>query len=57
MNEPLDERLIAALSAQTAALNRLAESNESLVSIIYETFIQDELDTPVQTYLNGRPRG
>jgi len=57
MNEPLEERLIAAISAQTAALNRLAESNESLVSIIYETFIQDELDTPVQTYLNGRPRG
>ncbi len=57
MNEHSEEKLIEAISAQTAAITRLAESNESLVSIIYETFIQDELDNPAQTYLSGKPRG
>jgi len=57
MNERSEEKLIEAMSAQTAAITRLAESNESLVSIIYESLIADEIDNPDQTYLSGKPRG
>lgn len=42
--------------AQTEAINRLAESNESLVAIIYNSLMEDE-QIGHQTYLNGKPRG
>jgi len=57
MNAPLEENLIQALSQQTAAINRLAESNESLVAVIYDSFLSEDDDHPAQIYLNGKPRG
>ncbi len=47
-----------AMTDQTAAINRLAESNESLAAVLYQSFadeVQDEL--PAATYLSGKPKG
>ncbi|QBR52662.1 hypothetical protein [Erwinia sp. QL-Z3] len=45
---------------QTAALNRLAESNESLAAVLYQTFAEEiettTLESPVTTYLSGKMR-
>jgi len=58
MNEPLENSLVEAIKAQTQAITRLAESNEGLVAIIYETLLADpENGNPSQTYLSGKPRG
>lgn len=67
MNELLVNALIAALVAETAAkkeqtsaINRLAESNESLTAIIVQSLADDvieEGDTPARTYLSGKPVG
>lgn len=50
-----------AQTEQTAAMNRLAESNEALVALIYQFMADDiettTLDSPVLTYLSGKPRG
>ncbi|HHQ6553287.1 TPA: hypothetical protein ACSTJZ_003181 [Serratia fonticola] len=64
MNEQLVNQLIEALTAeteakknQTAAINRLAESNESLVAMLYDS-LTDEIDvTELTPYLSGKPRG
>ncbi|MCZ4058217.1 hypothetical protein O3W44_02565 [Pantoea sp. LMR881] len=48
------------MKAQTAAINRLAESNESLTALLYQTMADDyeEIpDPPGQTYLSGKPGG
>jgi hypothetical protein len=65
MNEQQVSELLKAMSAQTKAMNeqmaaisRLAESNESLAAVLYQTFadeVQDDL--PVATYLSGKPKG
>ncbi|WP_313073054.1 hypothetical protein [Atlantibacter hermannii] len=66
MNEQQVNELLKALEAQTkaqmeqtAAINRLAESNEALVAVIYQSMVDDEGDDRVmpQTYLSGKPRG
>ncbi|KQN56726.1 hypothetical protein [Erwinia sp. Leaf53] len=67
MNEQLVNALIAALTAetaakkqQTAAITRLAESNESLSAIIIQSFATDELEEDslgIKTYLSGKPMG
>lgn len=65
MNEQQVSELLKAMSAQikamtdqTAAISRLAESNESLAAVLYQTFadeVQD--DMPAATYLSGKPKG
>lgn len=61
MNEQQVNALLKAMSDQTAAMNRLAESNEALVALLYQSLADDiettTLDSPVKTYLNGKPRG
>ncbi len=61
MNEQQVNQLLAAMAAQTAAMNRLAESNEAMVALLYQSFADDiettTLDSPVATYLSGNPRG
>jgi len=67
MKEQQVSELIAALQAetmakqaQTAAINRLAESNESLVAILADSLAELPLEadlTPPETYLSGKPRG
>ena len=47
--------LIAALSAQTEALNRLAASNEALVEAMTDSEGMDPEDRPPTVGLNGRP--
>jgi len=65
MSEQQVSELIAALKAQTkaqidqtAAINRLAESNEAMAAVIYQSVVDDESDEGLlpQTYLNGKPR-
>ncbi|WP_176519111.1 MULTISPECIES: hypothetical protein [Pantoea] len=53
----MEEKLIEAIKAQTEAITRLAESNESLVAVIYDSLIAEEVEHATQTYLNGKPRG
>lgn len=59
MNEQQVNQLLAAMAAQTAAMNRLAESNEALVAVIYQSMADDDIEAnlPAQTYLSGKPRG
>lgn len=61
MNEQQVNQLLAAMAAQAAAMNRLAESNEAMVALLYESLADDiettTLDSPVATYLSGKPRG
>ncbi len=66
MKEQQVSALLAALEAQTkaqlaqtAAINRLAESNEALVAVIYQSVVDDVSDDGLspQTYLSGKPRG
>lgn len=67
MNEQLVNALIAALAAeteakkeQTVAINRLAESNESLTAIIVQSLADDVIEddaAPARTYLSGKPVG
>ncbi|EKT1122214.1 hypothetical protein AB9L77_04005 [Escherichia coli] len=61
MNEQQVKNLLAAMTAQTNAMNRLAESNEALVALLYQSLADDiettTLDSPVPTYLSGKPRG
>ncbi|EIC82154.1 hypothetical protein [Serratia sp. M24T3] len=63
MNEQQVSQLLEAMAAQTKAMNRLAESNEALVSIIVQTLNEEE-DTDLTSsaalevnYLSGKPRG
>ncbi|MBK0003168.1 hypothetical protein [Erwinia sp. S38] len=67
MNEQLVNALIAALTAetaakkdQTAAINRLAESNESLCAILIQSLAEDtaeEEQLAAPKYLSGKPVG
>ncbi|MCV2510152.1 MULTISPECIES: hypothetical protein [Leclercia] len=68
MNEQQVNELLKALelqtkaqTEQTAAINRLAESSESLAALLYEYMAGEiettTLDSPVPTYLSGKPRG
>lgn len=66
MNEQQVNELLKALELQTkaqkdqtAAINRLAESNEALAAVIYQSMVSDEDGDglPPQTYLSGKPRG
>lgn len=65
MNEQQVNQLIEALTAetaakreQTAAISRLAESNEALVAMLCQSFGEDEPeDLPSNTYLSGKPKG
>jgi hypothetical protein len=63
MNEQLVTELLAALKSQTAAqtkqteaINRLANSNESLCKLIMQTLAEEveEDNLPQQTYLSDR---
>lgn len=63
MNEQLATELLQALKAQTAAqtkqteaINRLANSNESLCKLIMQTLAEEveEDNLPQQTYLSDR---
>ena len=51
-------QLLAAMAAQTAAMNRLAESNEALTAVIYQSMVveESEAELPQHTYLSGKPR-
>ncbi|MCX0499735.1 hypothetical protein [Erwinia billingiae] len=68
MNEQQVNALLEAMQKQTraqidqtAALSRLAESNESLAAVLYHTFAEEiDATSPepsVQTYLSGKVRG
>lgn len=68
MNEQLVNLLIAALAEQarvmqeqTAAISRLAESNEALVALLYQPQPEDiditTIDSPEPVYLSGKRRG
>ena len=47
------------MKAQTEAVNRLAESNESLAAVIYQSLVAEESDPdmPQPAYLSGKPKG
>lgn len=68
MNEQQVNALLEAMqkqtqaqNEQTVALNRLAESNESLAAVLYQTFAEEievnSPDSPMPTYLSGKVRG
>ena len=69
MNEQQVNALIAALSEQTAAqreqtaaINRLADSNEMLCNLILQSLADDDIDItsiddPRPVYLSSKPRG
>ncbi|MBW9419919.1 hypothetical protein [Enterobacter roggenkampii] len=68
MNDQQVNQLLAAMAAQTQALNdqtvainRLSESNEALVGLLYQSLTDDiettTIDSPHPTYLSTRPRG
>lgn len=65
MNEQQVNELLKALelqtkaqTEQTAAINRLAESNEALVGLLYQDGIETTtIDSPHPTYLSTRTRG
>ena len=59
MNEQQVSQLLAAMAAQTVAMNRLAESNEALAAVIYQSMVAEEgeAELPQHTYLSGKPRG
>lgn len=53
------QQVAEGMKEQTAAINRLAESNETLTAMIYQ-FVAGEDDDPDMshaTYLSGQPRG
>lgn len=64
MSEQRDERLIIALESlaksqlkQAEAINRLAQADETLISLIAKTLVEeDEEELPPLTYLDGKPR-
>lgn len=58
MNEQQVSQLLEAMKSQTAAMNRLAESNETLVALIVQN-LEDSGDLETEstgpTYLSGAP--
>lgn len=61
MNEQQHKDLLSAMAAQTAAMMRLAESNEALAAMIYQSMVGEiettTIDSPVRTYLSDKSRG
>ncbi len=59
MNEQQVNQLLSAMAAQTAAMNRLVESNEALTAVIYQSMVveESEAELPQHTYLSCKPRG
>lgn len=61
MNEQQHKDLLSAMVAQTAAMMRLAESNEALAAMIYQSMVGEiettTIDSPVRTYLSDKSRG
>jgi|GEM_PF-2013774 len=65
MKEPTENppteisQLTAAISQQTAAITRLAESNESLIAVILQLIDERDDEEPEEpsSYLSGKPRG
>lgn len=59
MNDQQVKQLLAAMAAQIAAMNRLAESNEALTAVIYQSMVaeENEAELPQHTYLSGKPGG
>jgi len=68
MNDQQVNQLLAAMAAQTqalneqtAAINRLSESNEALVGLLYQSLTDDiettTIDSPHPTYISTRPGG
>jgi len=46
------------MKAQTEAINRLAESNETLAALIYQSMTDEsDQDMPQATYLSGKAKG
>ncbi|BCU51179.1 Uncharacterised protein [Citrobacter amalonaticus] len=64
MNEQQVKELTVTLKAlaasqlkQAEAINRLAQADETLVSLIARTLVEEiEDELPPQTYLSGKPR-
>ncbi|WP_286876819.1 MULTISPECIES: hypothetical protein [Pantoea] len=61
MNEQQVSELLQAMSAQTKAISRLADSNEALAAVMYQVF-SEEIDQasnemPIPGYLSGKARG
>lgn len=64
MNEQQVSELTIALKAiaasqlkQAEAINRLAQADETLISLIAKTLIEEiEDELPPETYLSGKPR-
>ncbi len=58
MNEQQVNQLLEAMKNQTAAMNRLAESNETLVALIVQNLDDGEdleTDSTGPKYLSGAP--
>lgn len=58
MNEQQVNQLLEAMKNQTAAMNRLAESNETLVALIVQNLDDGgdlETESTRPTYLSGAP--
>lgn len=53
------QQVAEGMKEQTASINRLAESNETLAAMIYQFVAgeDDDPDMPHATYLSGQPRG
>lgn len=46
------------MKAQSQAINRMAESNETLAALIYQSLADEgDEDMPQATYLSGKPKG
>jgi len=58
MNEQQVSDLIEAMTRQTQAINRLAESNEALAAMVYQSLAaeDEQEDLPSLTYLSGKKR-
>ena len=54
------QELVKAIKNQTAAINKLAESNQQVISLLTEvvgSMIEDGEELPPLNYLDGTPRG
>lgn len=46
------------MKVQSQAINRMAESNETLAALIYQSLTDEGVeDVPQATYLSGKPKG
>ncbi len=58
MSEQQVSDLLQAMSDQVKAINRLAESTETLAALIYQSMADsgEAEDLPQATYLSGKPK-